>query len=165
MSSDTHRESLSEEATHVLEESRMVLPGVQAILGFQLIAAFNQRFTQFDKSEQTLHYAAFFLVALAMALILAPACYHRQAERGTVSRRFIVLASAALTAAMAPLAIGICLDAYLLGVMILGDRLPSLAGASALLAVLIGLWYGVPALLRHRNRQRLAGVAGERGAS
>ena len=39
-----HRESL-EEATHATDEARMVLPGVQgAILGFQLIAVFNQRF-------------------------------------------------------------------------------------------------------------------------
>jgi hypothetical protein len=165
MSAEIHRQSLSEEATHVLEESRMVLPGVQAILGFQLIAAFNQRFNEFDHGEQMLHYAAFFLVALAMALIIAPATYHRQAERGTVSRRFLMMASGLLTMAMAPLALGICLDAYLLGVMILGERLPSLVCAGVLLAVLVGLWYGLPAALRYRNRRELTNVARERGAS
>jgi hypothetical protein len=38
------RESLEDEATHATDEARMVLPGVQAILGFQLVAVFNQRF-------------------------------------------------------------------------------------------------------------------------
>ena len=32
----TDRESLEEEATHATDEARMLLPGVQAVLGFQL---------------------------------------------------------------------------------------------------------------------------------
>jgi hypothetical protein len=46
----THRESLEEEATHATDEARMLLPGVQAVLGFQLIAMFNQRFEKFGQS-------------------------------------------------------------------------------------------------------------------
>src|ERR1700694_2515161 len=37
-------ESLDAEARYTIEEARMVLPGIQAIFGFQLIAVFNQRF-------------------------------------------------------------------------------------------------------------------------
>ena len=36
-----HRETLEQEATHATDEARMVLPGVQAVLGFQLIAVFT----------------------------------------------------------------------------------------------------------------------------
>lgn len=32
---------LSQAAQHLLEECRMVLPGIQALFGFQLIAVFN----------------------------------------------------------------------------------------------------------------------------
>ena len=32
---------LPEAVTHLLEECRMVLPGLQALLGFQFIAIFN----------------------------------------------------------------------------------------------------------------------------
>jgi hypothetical protein len=52
-----HRETLEEEATHVTDEARMVLPGVQAVLGFQLIAVFNQRFQELSAGEQLLHLA------------------------------------------------------------------------------------------------------------
>ena len=38
--------SLTESATHLLNEGRMVLPGIQALFGFQLIAVFNQGFAQ-----------------------------------------------------------------------------------------------------------------------
>jgi hypothetical protein len=60
-----HRETLEEEATHVTDEARMVLPGVQAVLGFQLIAVFNQRFQELSAGEQLLHLIAFLLMALA----------------------------------------------------------------------------------------------------
>jgi hypothetical protein len=97
-----HRETLEEEATHATDEARMVLPGVQAVLGFQLVAVFNQRFELFSPAEQVLHLGAFLLVALAMGLMMTPAAYHRQAERGVVTRRFVDLTSALLTAAMVP---------------------------------------------------------------
>lgn len=41
---DGKREELSKSLTHVLEECRMVLPGIQALFGFQLIAVFNNDF-------------------------------------------------------------------------------------------------------------------------
>ena len=47
---DIHIETLEEEATHATDEARMVLPGIQAILGFQLIAVFNQRFEDLSSS-------------------------------------------------------------------------------------------------------------------
>jgi hypothetical protein len=67
---DVHRESLEDEATHATDEARMVLPGVQALLGFQLIAVFNQRFTELGGHKQLLHLAAFLLIALATGLIM-----------------------------------------------------------------------------------------------
>ena len=67
----------------------MVLPGIQAVFGFQLIAAFNNRFQNLKPMERLLH-----LGAIAIALIMAPASYHRIAEKGIVSRRFVELVHA-----------------------------------------------------------------------
>jgi len=62
-------ESLSESVTHLLEECRMVLPGIQALFGFQLIAVFNSTFwTKLDRVEQLIHYAALGLIASVWAL-------------------------------------------------------------------------------------------------
>src|SRR4030095_10641479 len=73
---EVSRESLEQEATFILEESRMVLPGIQALFGFQLIAVFNQGFGEkLAPSEQVLHLLAFALVAVATALIITPAAY------------------------------------------------------------------------------------------
>lgn len=80
---------MGESSLTVTDETRMILPGVQAIVGFQLIAVFNQRFESLSERQQSLHLLAFLLVTLAMGLIMAPAAYHRLAERGKVTRRFV----------------------------------------------------------------------------
>ena len=126
----------------------MVLPGVQAVLGFQLVAVFNQRFELFSPAEQVVHLAAFLLVALAMGLMMTPAAYHRQVERGSVSRRFVDLSSTLLTVAMIPLIAGICLDTYLIARLILAERLAAATVAGAVALVLASLWFVLPAFCR-----------------
>ena len=61
-------------------------------------------------------------MALAMGLVMAPAAYHRQAERGSVSRHFVDLSSALLTLALLPLIAGLGLDTYLIARLILVDE-------------------------------------------
>ncbi|MGD9884033.1 MAG: DUF6328 family protein [Reyranella sp.] len=117
---DVHREDLEEEATHITDEARMILPGVQALMGFQLIAVFNERFQRLDEGHQILHLVAFLLVTLAMGLIMAPAAYHRLAERGRVTRRFVDLASTLLCLALPPLMIGVACDTYLIAYLVTG---------------------------------------------
>jgi cobalamin synthase len=144
----THRETLEEEATHATDEARMLLPGVQAVLGFQLVAVTNNRFTLFTQGEQILFLVAFVLLALAMGLIMAPAAYHRQAGRGKVTRHFVDLASRLLTIAMLPLIVAFSLDTYLVARLILDDSTLSGFVASAVAMILAALWYALPMACR-----------------
>jgi hypothetical protein len=138
-------ESLEEEATHVLDEARMVLPGIQALFGFQLIAAFNQRFaSDLAPWQQLIHLAALLLVAIAVGVIMTPAAYHRQAERGRISERFLRLASALITVAMLPLAAGISLDLFVVACIITGQPVPSAALGAVLFGALVGGWFVFP---------------------
>lgn len=152
MSAQTHRESLEEASTHVGGEARMLLPGVQTILGFQLMAVFNQRFEQFTRGEQILHFVAFLLVALTMGLLMAPAAYHRQAEPRMVTERFVAMPSRLLTLSMIPFTAGVCLDTYLVGKIILREATMPLVAAAAMLMVLTGLWFVLPAVGRRQHR-------------
>jgi hypothetical protein len=137
-----------------IEEARMVLPGIQALFGFQLIAAFNDRFRDLPDAEQTLHYAALVLVAVSVAIIMTPAAYHRLAERGAMSEFFVWLASSLVAAAMLPLMIALCLEVYLLGHVILQQQWISLVVASALLIVFTTLWFAFPLAMRFARRNR-----------
>ena len=63
---DVEKEELDKRAQNAIEEARMVLPGIQALFGFQLVAIFNQRFPQIPVQQQMLHYAALLLIAIAI---------------------------------------------------------------------------------------------------
>ena len=148
---NTGREPLEpkDAASHVLDECRMVLPGIQALFGFQLIAFFNQGFTdKLSESQQALHLGATIAVAVAAGLVMTPASLHRQAEQMSVSRRFIATASAFLLASMVPLSLGICADVYLVSHMVLKDTAPALAIAGGLFLFLVLFWLVFPRVWR-----------------
>lgn len=142
--------SLAQATQHILEECRMVLPGIQALFGFQLIAVFSDRFqTRLDDAGRVAHVIATGLVAIAVALIMTPAAFHRQTATRHVSAGFLRLSSRLLVVSMLPLAIGVSLDFYLIARIVLGGAI-ALAAALALFALFIALWYVLPRLRRMR---------------
>lgn len=135
---------LSKAAEYLLEECRMVLPGIQALFGFQLIAVFNQSFGEkLSSGEQMLHLAAIALVAVAVALVMAPAAYHRQEGARVVTEKFLQISTQLLLWSMLPLALGICIDFYLIARIIVGTPVVALP-AAILLAIFILLWFALP---------------------
>ena len=73
---------LSEAVTHLLEECRMVLPGLQALLGCQCIAIVDAGLREkLAPTEQRLHVLALGLVALAGALVMVHCQRRRVASR------------------------------------------------------------------------------------
>ncbi len=139
--------NLGEAVSALLNECRMILPGVQSLFGFQLIAVYQPPF--FDKlslGEQHLHLFALGMVALAAALIMAPAAYHRQTSPRLASDGFIRLASWFLLIALFPLLLGITLDFYLLTRLVRLD-----VALGVFLSILLGgmfvlIWYVMPHL-------------------
>lgn len=147
MSTADHRReglTLQQAAQSLLDECRMVLPGLQALFGFQLIAVFNQRFGELlSPGEQRLHLLAIALSAVAVALIMTPAAFHRQRHPEAVTQAFVRLSSRLLLASMPPLALSVCADFYLIARVLLDARGAAL-GAALLLAVYLLLWFLLP---------------------
>lgn len=130
----------------------MVLPGIQALFGFQLIAVFSDGFaSELSRIEKELHLAAIVLVVIAVALVMAPAAIHRQQEPHSVSEHFLALSSRLLLWSMLPLAVGICIDVYLVSHVILGTVGVAAVVAGALFAVFAGLWFVLPRMRRTRG--------------
>jgi len=138
-------ESLKDALQQALDEARMVLPGVQALFGFQLVAVFNQRFESgLSEAEQALHLAALLLVAVAIALVMAPAAYHRHSAKLEVTERQLRLTLRLIGLAMAPLALGLALDIYVVAWMITPSNAAGLAGAGLVLVLTAALWFVLP---------------------
>src|SRR3954447_12015413 len=140
-------------AAHLLEECRMVLPGIQALFGFQLIAVFNDGFSaNLTGGQQQLHYLALVLVALSAGLVMTPAAVHRQTQQRAVSERFMWLSSWLLLLSMFPLAVGLSVDVYLIGRIVFEQAAASAAVAAALFVILMSLWLALPRRERKINQ-------------
>jgi|SRR5215203_5399819 len=131
--------------SNMLEEARMLLPGAQALFGFQLIVVFDQSFGErLSIAEQHLHLAATVLTAIAIGLLMAPAAYHRQAEPQSVSLHFLGMASRQITWGTVPLAIALCLEIYLIATLIATNPLVTIAVTGVVVVIFGALWYVQP---------------------
>ncbi len=117
--------SLEHRIVEVLTEARVLLPGAQALLGFQLAI-----------------------------VLMAPAAYHRIVERGRDTERFHDFASRMLLAALALLGPGFCGDLYVV-LYRAGYPGAALPIAAVALLALYGAWFGAMFWLRRRRTTRL----------
>ena len=148
------RPSLEDEAKHILEEARMVLPGIQALFGFQLIAVFNNRFQLLQHWQQLLHLSGLVLVAISVGIIMTPAAYHRQAERGEITLYFVRLSSTLVALALLPLACGISLDLFLVADLTADNLLASAILGALVFCAFLGAWFVFPWASAARRRER-----------
>jgi hypothetical protein len=136
--------SLSESAKYLLDECRMVLPGIQALFGFQLIVVFSSEFHErLAHWEQCTHLFAIGLIACAIALIMTPATLHRRSGPNRVYESFLDRSSRLLLASMVPLELSIGIDFFLVARIILGSVLLPLVTSLFVLCVFTFLWFGI----------------------
>lgn len=148
----TQRLPVSTQVDTLLRECRIVLPGLQVLFGFQLAVVFSDRFdVLLTRAQQELHLLAIALVVAAIAIIMTPAAWHRQAQPHEATEEFVRLATWLLLASMPPLALAICLEFYLVAQAVLGGLAAWIAGG--LLGLFALLWLGLPAASRRRRRR------------
>jgi len=137
-------EKLSDAISHLLEECRMVLPGIQALFGFQWIAFFNQRFADVSQANQSLHLGATAIVAVSAALLMTPAAYHRTARGRAISEHFISLSTRLILAGMFFLSLGIAIDFYVISSFVVKSLAVCFSFAVLVWLILISLWFIYP---------------------
>ena len=163
----TERTKLDEKIRQVLTEARVVLPGAQALLGFQFAAILMDAFTHLPKVSQLLHLASLGLIASSIVFLMAPAAFHRLVERGEDTPRMHRFASTMLVCAMVPLALGISLDFYVVVEKVLDSAALSIGLAMASLIFFFGLWFGVTLIVKargNRDPNTVRNIAAERAA-
>lgn len=132
----------------LLTEARVIIPGGQALLGFQFIAMLTKPFADLPQAAQFLHAAGLCAVALAVALLMTPAALHRLAFAGENSSRFFSTASRLVVAASVPLAAGIAADVAVVLWKISESRITAAIAGLGTFGVLTGLWIVYPLLRR-----------------
>jgi Family of unknown function (DUF6328) len=76
-----HTTDLHKRIDYMLTGARTILPGIQALLGFQLAVIFTESFGTIPEFSKLLHGLALGFVALSVALLMAPAAYSIAAKQ------------------------------------------------------------------------------------
>ncbi|MFL5311070.1 MAG: DUF6328 family protein [Myxococcales bacterium] len=145
---------LEDKITQVLTEARVVLPGAQALLGFQLAMTLMQGYESLPGSSKDMHLAATCAIAVTVVFLMAPPAYHRIVEGGEDTERFHRFASWMVLAAMVTLPAGFAADLWIVVRKQLGSVTAANVSAAATLIFFYGLWFGAMLALRARRGDR-----------
>jgi Family of unknown function (DUF6328) len=148
---ETPKERADRELIELLNELRVVLPGVTVLLAFLLAVPFAKGWPKVTHFQRDVFVVAFLATAVSVALLTAPSSYHRLRFRHG-NKEHIVKVGNNLTIA-GIVASAVSLEAVVLLVM---DYVLSLgaavAAAGALFGVVVTFWYGIAAWARLRDR-------------
>jgi hypothetical protein len=154
MPDEAPRTSLDTKVDQMLVEARVIIPGAQALLGFQFTVILTRSFSQLGETPRLIHIAALCCVALAIILLMTPAALHRIAFGGENTRSFLERGSGLIIVATVPLALGIAGDLY----VAIGQASGSATAAAVLAVIMLGwllaFWQLWPWLLRYRRAQQ-----------
>ena len=141
---------LDQRIVEVLTENRILLPGAQALIGFQLAMVLMEPFSQLPREARLVHLASLGFITLATIVLMAPAAYHRIVERGRDTERFHAFASRMLILALALLGPGFAAEIFVV-LQRAGYPRAALPIACATVAVFYAAWFGAMLLLRRRT--------------
>ncbi|RZS44900.1 hypothetical protein EV193_101781 [Herbihabitans rhizosphaerae] len=147
---ETEEQRLTRNVAELLQELRVAQAGVQILFGFLLAVAFTEVYTRADDFQRGVHLVTVLFSVAAVALLTAPAAWHRMLFRQ--GQRPVIL-RVANTLAMWGMA---CLAAAMTGtVLLLTDVALGTGFAVAVAAVtavgFVTLWFVLPFRARRDN--------------
>jgi uncharacterized membrane protein YfcA len=148
---ETPKERADRELIELLNELRVVLPGVSVLLAFLLAVPFAKGWPKTTAFQRDVFVVAFLATALSVALLTAPSSYHRLRFRHGNKERIVKVGNRLTIAGI--VASAVSLEAVVLLVM---DYVLSLgaavAAAASLFAVVVTFWYGIAFWAQLRDR-------------
>ena len=86
---ETPKERADRELIELLNELRVVLPGVTVLLAFLLAVPFAKGWTRITSFQRDVFVVAFLATAVSVALLTAPSSYHRLRFRAGHKERMV----------------------------------------------------------------------------
>jgi len=141
------KNDLDRELIELLNELRVVLPGVQVLFAFLLAVPFANGWTRVTDLQRDVFFVAFLAAAISSILLIAPSSYHRLRWRAGDKEQMLRTSNVLAIAGTVFLAIGMSAVVFLIS-----DILFRAWWAALTTAVIAGgfawFWYGLPLLRR-----------------
>lgn len=142
-SDEDQSERINRELIELLNELRVALPGVQVLFAFLLTVPFSQGFVKTTEFQRDLLFAVLAATAIAAALLIAPASWHRLRFRQKDKALILSVSNRLAIAGLGFLAIAMVGAVMLIANYAFSDALTVVSGIIAFL-VFGGLWYALP---------------------
>ena len=140
---ETKNEQENRELIELLNELRVVLPGVQVLFAFLLTVPFTGRFDTIDNLETATYLVAFFTTAITSILLMTPTTFHRIRFRQGDKEALLQMATRFTLAGMASLSVAMVSVIWLVSELVLTQTIANIIAAIAAVFIL-GLWFAIP---------------------
>jgi Family of unknown function (DUF6328) len=161
---ESKSERLNRELMELLQELRVVIPGVQVLLAFLLTAPFQQRFADLPGSMRNAFFASIACATLATAFLIAPSAHHRLRWRAGEKEALVRIGNQMAIVGTVFLAAAIVLALYVITDVLFTTDLAIWTSVGAVV-VFAGLWYALPLLWRSPTDEEKAAEARDQRAS
>ena len=142
---DEAKSKLDRELIELLNELRVVLPGVQVLFAFLLTVPFSNRFDTLTELQRNVYFAAFLFTTAASILLITPSAYHRLRWRQKDKEHILVFSNRVSIVGLAFLAVSIALVVFVVSDVLFNARAAGIIGGAAAAASLV-LWFMIPLL-------------------
>jgi len=143
------REELRSRYEMLLQELRVVLPGVQVLMAFLLTAPFAQRFSDLDDSGRRSYLVALLSSLGSIVCFVAPTVFHRVADRTARAAR-LVWGVRFATVGIFLLAVALTSATWCVTRLVFGTPEATIVTATAVAAFVIG-WVLLPITAGRRS--------------
>jgi hypothetical protein len=139
---DRGPEELDQEWIELLNELRVVLPGVQVLFAFLLAAPFSQRFGTVTDVQKIVYFLSLLFTTVSAGLWTAPTTFHRlRWRRGDKERMLKVMNRLTITGGVF-LALAMTAAFFVITDVIFGGAI-AIIWTILVSVTLFGLWYGL----------------------
>lgn len=142
---ESREDKLDRELVELLQEMRIMLPGIEVIFGFLLTVPFTARFTQLSNLQTSTYFTVFISTALATALLVAPSAYHRLRWRQYDKEHLLRVANKFAIAGLAFFAVSMSGIAFIVTDVVIQTSI-AVWVAAGVGAIVLVLWFGLPLL-------------------
>jgi hypothetical protein len=140
---ETQDERQNRELIELLNELRVVLPGVQVLFAFLLTIAFSSKFGTIDNLERATYMVAFFSTALTSVLLMTPTVFHRIRFRKGDKETLLRLSNRFALTAMGCLSVAMVSVIWLVSELVLSQATANLIAVVSAVTI-VGLWFAIP---------------------
>jgi hypothetical protein len=148
---ENEQERRARELAELLQELRVVLPGVQVLFAFLLTVPFSARFGGVSPLQQTVFFGTLVCTAISAGLLLAPSAHHRLLWRQQAREHRLRTANRLAIAGIILLVPGMVGAIFVITDILFGSTAAAV-GTAAIAAFFVYVWFVMP--MRYRLSSR-----------